>query len=118
MTSAGPGRGSAGAPTAIALSPILSARYRSRDLERIRAAAPGARLVTVSVEFNISFTYDSGTHKVTGRATLTVNVEVACFSKSVELTVERSFGRDGGDPAFGDLMATPADWAQYAEAFA
>ena len=43
---AGPG----GAPTAIALSPILSARYRSRDLERIRAAAPGARLVTVSVE--------------------------------------------------------------------
>jgi phosphoglycerate dehydrogenase-like enzyme len=32
------------------LSPILSARYRSRDLERIRAAAPGARLVTVSVD--------------------------------------------------------------------
>ncbi len=39
-----------GAPTAIALSPILSARYRSRDLERIRAAAPGARIVMVSVE--------------------------------------------------------------------
>jgi phosphoglycerate dehydrogenase-like enzyme len=47
---AGPGSGPRGAPTAIALSPILSARYRSRDLERIRAAAPGARLVTVSVE--------------------------------------------------------------------
>ena len=38
----GPGSGPGGAPTAIALSPILSARYRSRDLERIRAAAPGA----------------------------------------------------------------------------
>ncbi|MEX1172267.1 MAG: D-2-hydroxyacid dehydrogenase [Chloroflexota bacterium] len=48
--SAGPGSGPGGAPAAIALSPILSARYRSRDLERIRAAAPGARLVTVSVE--------------------------------------------------------------------
>lgn len=48
--SAGPGGGPGGAPTAIALSPILSARYRSRDLERIRAAAPGARLVTVSAE--------------------------------------------------------------------
>jgi phosphoglycerate dehydrogenase-like enzyme len=47
---AGPGRGPGGAPRAIALSPILSARYRARDLERIRAAAPGARLVTVSVE--------------------------------------------------------------------
>jgi phosphoglycerate dehydrogenase-like enzyme len=46
----GPGSGPRGAPTAIALSPILSARYRSRDLERIRAAAPGARLVMVSVE--------------------------------------------------------------------
>ncbi len=47
---AGPGRGPGGAPTAIALTPILSARYRTRDLERIRAAAPGARLVNVSVE--------------------------------------------------------------------
>jgi phosphoglycerate dehydrogenase-like enzyme len=47
---AGPGSGPGGAPTAVALSPIHSARYRSRDLERIRAAAPGARIVTVSVE--------------------------------------------------------------------
>lgn len=47
---AGPGSGPGGAPTAIALSPILSARYRSRDLDRIRAVAPGARIVTVSIE--------------------------------------------------------------------
>ena len=47
---AGPGHGRGGAPTAIALTPILSARYRTRDLERIRAAAPGARIVNVSVE--------------------------------------------------------------------
>jgi phosphoglycerate dehydrogenase-like enzyme len=47
---AGPGHGPGGAPTAIALTPILSARYRTRDLERIRAAAPGARIVNVSVE--------------------------------------------------------------------
>jgi phosphoglycerate dehydrogenase-like enzyme len=50
VRTAGPGSGPGGAPTAIALSPILSARYRSRDLERIRAAAPGARIVSVSVE--------------------------------------------------------------------
>src|SRR6266516_19772 len=47
---AGPGRGQGGAPTSIALTPILSARYRTRDLERIRAAAPGARIVNISVE--------------------------------------------------------------------
>ncbi len=46
----GPGSGPGGAPTAIALSPILSARYRTRDLERIQAAAPGARIVTLSRE--------------------------------------------------------------------
>ncbi|TMC65132.1 MAG: hypothetical protein E6J17_02615 [Chloroflexi bacterium] len=49
-TTAGPGGGPGGAPLAIALSPILAARYRARDLERIREAAPGARLITLSVE--------------------------------------------------------------------
>jgi phosphoglycerate dehydrogenase-like enzyme len=50
VRSAGPGGGPNGAPLAIALSPILAARYRSRDLDQIREAAPGARLVTLSVE--------------------------------------------------------------------
>ncbi|ARP85291.1 hypothetical protein [Bordetella genomosp. 9] len=75
-------------------------------------------LITVCVEFNLSFTYDSVKTKVTGRATLMVSVEVAFFSKSVELTVERSFGRDGGDPSFGDLIHTPDVWGEYADAFA
>lgn len=48
--SPGPGSGPDGVPLAIALSPILSARYRTRDLERIRGAAPGARIVSVSME--------------------------------------------------------------------
>lgn len=46
----GPGSGPTGFPAAIALTPILSARYRPRDLERIAAAAPGSRLVSVSLE--------------------------------------------------------------------
>ena len=45
-TIVGPGR----RPAAIALTPILSARYRSEHLDRIRQAAPGARLVSVSLE--------------------------------------------------------------------
>jgi len=47
---AGPGQGPGGAPSAIALTPILSARYRLRDLDRIRAAAPDARIVNVSTD--------------------------------------------------------------------
>jgi phosphoglycerate dehydrogenase-like enzyme len=46
----GPGSGPGGAPAAIGLTPILAARYRTRDLEAIRAAAPGARLVTIGFD--------------------------------------------------------------------
>jgi phosphoglycerate dehydrogenase-like enzyme len=46
----GPGAGPDGVPAAIALSPILSSRYRPGDLERIRAAAPGAVIVNISPE--------------------------------------------------------------------
>lgn len=47
---AGPGRGPNGVPLAVAVSPILSARIRAQDLERIQAAAPGSRIVNLSVE--------------------------------------------------------------------
>jgi phosphoglycerate dehydrogenase-like enzyme len=46
----GPGSGPGGVPAAIAITPILSARYRPADLERIQEAAPGARIVAVSLE--------------------------------------------------------------------
>ena len=46
----GPGAGPGGVPVAIALTPILAARYRTGDLEAIRAAAPGARLVTIGFD--------------------------------------------------------------------
>jgi hypothetical protein len=74
-------------------------------------------LVKVSVEFNLSFTYDSGRDKAYGRATLTVHVEVLFFSTSVELTVERAFG-GSGDPHFIDFFPTPDPWKEYALAFA
>lgn len=49
-STAGPGRGPNGVPLAIAVSPILSARIRAQDLERIQAAAPGSRIINLSVE--------------------------------------------------------------------
>jgi hypothetical protein len=73
-------------------------------------------LITVSVEFNLTFAYvEAG--KAYGRATLTVEVEVAFFSKSVELTVERTFGGSSGDPSFSDQF-TKTTWKQYALAYA
>jgi hypothetical protein len=75
-------------------------------------------LIKVSVEFNLSFTYDGVKDKAYGRATLTVHVEVAFFSTSVELTVERAFGGKSGDPTFGQLFDTADTWSDYALAFA
>jgi phosphoglycerate dehydrogenase-like enzyme len=46
----GPGGGPGGVPVAIARTPILAARWRTRDLDAIQAAAPGARLVTVGFD--------------------------------------------------------------------
>ena len=46
----GPGSGPEGVPAAIGLSPILSARYKPDHLARIANAAPGSRLITVSLE--------------------------------------------------------------------
>jgi hypothetical protein len=74
-------------------------------------------LVTISVEFNLTFAYQTDTNKAYGRATLTVQVEVAFISKSVELTVERAFGGEG-DPKFREAFSPPATWSEYALAFA
>ena len=75
-------------------------------------------IITVSVEFNLSFTYDAATEKAYGRATLTVEVEVLFFSASVELTVERAFGGQGGDPKFVEMFTSAPVWKEYAQAFA
>jgi type VI protein secretion system component Hcp len=75
-------------------------------------------LITVSVEFNLSFTYDSATEKAYGRATLTVEIEIAFFSASVELTVERAFGGQGGDPKFIEMFTSASVWKDYATAYA
>ncbi len=50
LTRSGPGAGPGGVPAAIGLTPILSARYATAELARIREAAPGSRLVAISLE--------------------------------------------------------------------
>jgi len=77
-------------------------------------------IVSVSVDFNLSLTYQAGggNGKVIGRATLTVSVEVAFFSTSVELTVERSYGSGPGDPSADQVIPDAATWAEYTGAFA
>ena len=74
-------------------------------------------LIRLSVEFNLSFTYQSESDKAYGRATVTVMVEVLFVSVSVSLTVERAFG-GSADPVFLQTFPQRETWREYASAFA
>ncbi len=75
-------------------------------------------LISLSLEFLLSFTYEGKTKKAFGIASLTVKIEILCFSKSIEITVEKQFGGKSADPMFKDTWTEPAIWAEYAGAFA
>jgi hypothetical protein len=77
-------------------------------------------LVTVSVEFDLTFGYVSkpGGYLIRGEATISVKVDLTLFSFSVSLHAEKSFGSAPGDPDFQALMPTQADWDSYVNAFA
>ena len=81
-------------------------------------------IASVSMEAYIGFTYDFESNKVGGMASITLTVEVLCFSGSVTVSIERHFGGEG-DPTFGQML--PADegdpahsryWTDYCSAFA
>jgi hypothetical protein len=76
-------------------------------------------IISVSVNFNLTLAYISqgGHDKVRGSATVTVAVSIFGLSKSVSLTVEKSFGSASGDPPFGQMF-TPVEWQDYSAAFA
>jgi hypothetical protein len=73
-------------------------------------------LISVSLEFVLSFGYEDG--KAAGRATLTVKIEILFFSMSVEISVEKKFGGSSGDPRFFEVFETSDVWNEYAAAFA
>jgi hypothetical protein len=76
-------------------------------------------IISISIDLNLSLTYQvkDGKKLVIGRATLTISIHIIFFSISAEISVEKSFKADSGDPRIDDLL-TAADWSEYAAAFA
>jgi hypothetical protein len=75
-------------------------------------------LVSLSLEFIMSLAYESapnGNGVVWGEATLIAEIEVVCFSDSVEISVRREFG-DPERPLLEDMF-TEEEWAEYWGAF-
>jgi hypothetical protein len=85
---------------------------------RICGAVEVLGLITVTVEFYMELAYENagGHSRAYGDATLTVEVSVLFFSKSVSLSVHRDFA--GSDPTIQDQIGSLAVWNEYIDAFA
>jgi hypothetical protein len=77
-------------------------------------------LISLSLEFYLALTYleksDIG-GEAWGQAMLTVRIEIAFFSKSITLSIERRFAGAAGDPSFAHMVEAD-DWTEYCRAFA
>ncbi|MDA3832809.1 MAG: hypothetical protein PF495_05375, partial [Spirochaetales bacterium] len=87
-------------------------------------------LIKVTLEFYLEMVYEAigskttgdglviaGSSQLKGRATLSVKVEILFFSKTVKVTVSRTFAGNDADPKFKDSY-TLDHWQNYCAAFA
>jgi hypothetical protein len=81
------------------------------------------KAIKLSMTFNLSMGIDfekdetgKTTSTVHGKVTIVVEVEVAIFSGSVDVTVEKTM--EGEDPNFEWMYPKEEEWAKYAMAFA
>jgi len=89
---------------------------------RLRGEVDVLGLISAAIELAMSLDYYPNTGKVIGRASITVEVEVLCFSGSVTIEAERQFAGSNGDPTFRDAYLEPdgthPEWDRYLDAFA
>jgi len=76
-------------------------------------------LISVSLTFHVDLAYESdhGQSSLVGQATLSVEVDVLFFSKSVSLTVQKQFAGSAADPKFADFIPDAHTWQQYCAKF-
>jgi TolA-binding protein len=89
---------------------------------RMRGEVNVLGIASASLELSIVLTYEFSTGKMIGSATVTLTIEVFCFSKSVSFHAERRFAGSGGDPSFREMITAPdgstGAWDEYLDAFA
>ncbi|WP_435592695.1 LysM peptidoglycan-binding domain-containing protein [Nocardia sp. bgisy118] len=89
---------------------------------RIRGEVEVLGIASASITLELSLTYDFASGKLVGRASLRVEIEIAFFSASVEITCERKLAGSKGDPTLTMIMPPTegglAMWDQYFSSFA
>jgi hypothetical protein len=71
---------------------------------RIRGEVEVLGIASASITLELSLTYYPDLDKLIGRASLRVEIEIALFSASVEITCERKLAGSRGDPSLRDIM--------------
>jgi hypothetical protein len=88
---------------------------------RIHGCLEVLRIVSISVDVQLTLRYDVATNKATAKGKLVVQVRVLAFSQSVTLEVERSFSTKNDPPTprhrFLETL-DDAQWDAYCQAFA
>ncbi|MBM6400261.1 hypothetical protein [Phycicoccus sonneratiae] len=89
---------------------------------RLRGEVDVLGLISASIELYMELVYSFDTGKMIGRARITVEVEVLCFSASVSIEAERQLAGSNGDPSLREVVmeddgSAPA-WDDYLLAFA
>jgi len=76
-------------------------------------------LISVSLTFNLQLSYlkEGSRSTVWGEATLTVTIDVLCFSADVSVHCRREFGGSPSDPTFLDLVPDASNWQAYCLAY-
>lgn len=90
---------------------------------RLRGEVDVLCIASASIELYLELVYQFDTGKLVGRARLTIEVEVFCFSVSVSFEVERRFAGSAGDPTYLELLgasetAAAERFSEYCLAFA
>ncbi len=108
---------------------------------RLRGEVDVLGIITASIELYLELTYESASGKVTGTATLDIDVSIAFFHISVSITCQKRFAGANNDPTFLEMMSpwnaqdtahlaapyqgefaslpvTYDPWAEYLQAFA
>ena len=89
---------------------------------RIHGALDILGMITISLTFYLELKYETipklpePGDKLSGTATLTIEIKIAFFSIPVHLSVTKELA--GKDPRFGDMVPVQEDWDAYCEAFA
>ncbi|MBC9035171.1 hypothetical protein IAG41_22505 [Sphingomonas sp. JC676] len=89
---------------------------------RLRGEVDVLGLVSAAIELYMALSYHPDCGKLIGEASVTVNVSVIGFSKSVHIHTQRVFAGANGDPTFAEVMllddGTSPAWTDYCQAFA